>query len=153
MALFHVPGWSMNTAPVSEQSSRSSKKRKRPCSRSITLDSAEVNFEKLVATLKDVKSDGNTSPAKKKQNKKRRISEDAKHNSTPSINQKPLSSPPILKNSSATFLKPNTNKQGKRKQDDTSSISASLEPRRASGTRLTALQKGMKQSLDGARFR
>lgn len=151
MALFHVPGWSMNTAPVSEQSSRSSKKRKRPCSRSITLDSAEINFEKLVATLKDVKADGNTSSAKKKQNKKRRISEDPKHNSTPSINQKPVSSPPILKNSSATPLKPN--KQGKRNQDDTSSISASLESRRASGTRLTALQKGMKQSLDGARFR
>ncbi|KAF8803658.1 hypothetical protein BYT27DRAFT_7194973 [Phlegmacium glaucopus] len=153
MASFHVPGWSMNTAPVSEQSSRLSKKRKRPSHRSITLDSAEINFEKLVATLKDVKPDGNITSrsadiSEKKQKKKRRISEDIRHNATPSTNQKPVSSLPILKNSSETPPKPH-----KRKQDNISGISASLEPRNPSDSRLTALQKNMKQNLNGARFR
>lgn len=156
MAPFHVPGWSMDTAPVSELSSHLSKKRKRPSPRSITLESAEINFEKLVATLKDVKPEGNiasisTGIDEKKQKKKRRISEDVKNNSTPSTNQKPASRPPILKKKSETFLKPN--KQGKRKQDDASVVSASLKPEKTSNSRLTALQKNMKQSLDGARFR
>ena len=153
MAPFHVPGWSMNNAPVSEQSSHLSKNRKRPSPRSIALQSAEINFEKLVATLKDsdVKPDGNTSRATdisdKRQKKKCRISEDVKHNS-PSTNRKPLPNPPTLKNSSETFLKPN--KQRKRKQNATS---APLEPQNTSDSRLTALQKNMKQNLDGARFR
>jgi len=157
MAPFHVPGWSMNTAPVSEQSSRLSKKRKRPSHRSITaLNSAEINLEKLVATLKDAKPDGDIASRSadisgKNRKKKRRISEDVKHNSGPSTNQKLVSSPPILRNSSDTFLKPN--KQGKRRQDDTSAISASLESRNTSDSRLTTLQKSMKQNLDGARFR
>jgi ribosomal RNA-processing protein 8 len=142
MAPFHVPGWSMNNAPVSEQSSHLSKKRKRPSPRSIALESAEINFEKLVATLKDVKPDGNTSRTTditdKKQKKRCRISEDVKHIS-PS-NRKPV--PPTPKNSSETFLKPN--KQRKRKQDGTQNTSDS---------RLTSLQKNMKQNLDGARFR
>ena len=151
MAPFHVPGWSMKNAPVTEHSSHLSKKRKRPSPRSITLESAEINFEKLVATLKDVKSDGNTSRSTdigdKKQKKKRRISEDVEHIS-PSRNRKPLPAP---KNSSETFLKPK--KQRKRKQNETIATSASLEPQNTSDSRLTALQKNMKQNLDGARFR
>jgi ribosomal RNA-processing protein 8 len=144
MAPFHVPGWSMKNAPVSEQSSHLSKKRKRPSPRSIELESAEINFEKLVATLKDVKPDGNTSKSTditdKRRKKKCRISDDVKHIS-PS-NRKPMPIPPTPKNSSETFLKPN--KQQKRKQDGT---------RNTSDSRLTALQKNMKQNLDGARFR
>jgi ribosomal RNA-processing protein 8 len=144
MAPFHVPGWSMKNAPVSEQSSHLSKKRKRPSPRSIELESAEINFEKLVATLKDVKPDGNTSRSTditgKRQKKRCRISEDV--NISPSTNRKPVPNPPTPKNSSETFLKPN--KQRKRKQD---------EPQNTSDSRLTALQKNMKQNLDGARFR
>jgi ribosomal RNA-processing protein 8 len=151
MAPFHVPGWSMNNAPVTEQSSHLSKKRKRPSPRSIALESAEINFEKLVATLKDVKPDGNTSRSTdisdKRQKKRCRISEDVKHIS-PSTNRKPVPIPPTLKNSPETFLKPS--KQRKQKQDATS---ASLEPQNTSDSRLTALQKNMKQNLDGARFR
>ena len=149
MAPFHVPGWSITTAPVSEQSSHSSKKRKRPSPRSIALESAEINFEKLVATLKDIKPDGNiasgsTDISEKTQKKKSRISRDVKHNSVSSTNQKSVLSPPTP-NSSETFLK--LNKQRKRKQN---AASTSLEP---SDSRLTALQKNMKQNLDGARFR
>ena len=140
----------MDNAPVNEQTSHLSKKRKRPSPRSIALESAEINFEKLVATLKDVKPDGNTSRATdisdKRQKKKCRISEDIKHNS--STNRKSVPNPPTPKNSSETFLKPN--KQRKRKQDATS---ASLKPQNTSDSRLTALQKNMKQNLDGARFR
>jgi ribosomal RNA-processing protein 8 len=152
MAPFHVPGWSMKNAPVSEQSSHLSKKRKRPSPRSIALESAEINFEKLVATL--IKPDGNTSRStdigEKRQKKKRRISKDVKHIS-PSMNPKPLPNPPTPKNCSETFVKPN--KQRKRKQNETNPTSASLEPQNTSDSRLTALQKNMKQNLDGARFR
>lgn len=154
MAQFHVPGWSMKNAPVSLQSSHLSKKRKRPSPRSIELESAEINFEKLVATLKDVKPDGNTSKSTdigdKRKKKKCRISDDVKHIS-PSTNRKPLPNPPTPKNSSETFLKPS--KQRKRKRNETNATSASLEPQNTSDSRLTALQKNMKQNLDGARFR
>jgi ribosomal RNA-processing protein 8 len=141
----------MNTAPVSEQSSHLSKKRKRPSPRSIALDSAEINFEKLVATLKDVKPDRNidsTDINEKTEKKKRRISKDAKHNSSPSTIRKTVPSPPTPKNSSEPFLKPN--KQRKRKQDEITAVSTSLE---SSDAPLTSLQKNMKQNLDGARFR
>lgn len=154
MASFHVPGWSMDTAtPVSEQPSRLSKKRKRPSPQSVTLKSAEINFEKLVATLKDVKPDGNIASkdiSGKKKKKKRKISEDVKHNSTSSTNQMPVSSPQILKNSPETSLRLNKQGKGKRKQDRTS---ASLELQNTSDSRLTNLQKTMKQNLNGARFR
>jgi ribosomal RNA-processing protein 8 len=154
MAPFHVPGWSIKNAPVSEKSSHLSKKRKRPSPRSIALESAEINFEKLVATLKDVKQAGNTSRSTdigdKRQKKKCRISEDVKYMSS-STNRKPLPDPPTPKNSSETSLKPN--KQRKRKQNETKATSALLEPQNTSDFRLTALQKNMKQNLDGARFR
>lgn len=154
MAPFHVPGWSMKNAPVSEQPSHLSKKRKRPSPRSIALESAEINFEKLVATLKDGKPDGSTSRSTdisdRRQKKKSRISEDVKHVS-PSTNRKPAPNPPTPKNSSEIFLKPN--KQRKRRQDATNATSASLKPQNTSDSRLTALQKNMKQNLDGARFR
>ena len=151
MAPFHVPGWSMDTAPT-EQLSHSSKKRKRPSSRSI-IHSAEINFEKLVATLKDVESDGNiafksTDKSKKKKRKRRRISEDVKHNSMPSTSRKPVSSPPVVKNSSGTSLQ-----HSKRGKNDAGAASASLKPQNISDSRLTALQKNMKQNLGGARFR
>ena len=153
MAPFHVPGWSMMSAPVSEQSSHLSKKRKRPSPRSIALESAEINFEKLVATLKDVKPDGNASRSTEigdKRQKKKYRTEDVKHIS-PSRNRKPVPNPPTRKNSSETSLK--HNKQRKRKQNETNATSASLEPQKSSDSRLTALQKNMKQNLDGARFR
>ena len=143
----------MKNAPVSEHSSHLSKKRKRPSPRSIALETAEINFEKLVATLKDVKPDGNTSKStdagSKRQKKKSRISEDVK-NISPSTNRKPVPNPPP-KNNSESFLK--ANKQRKRKQNETNATSASLEPQNTSDSRLTALQKNMKQNLDGARFR
>jgi len=56
-------------------------------------------------------------------------------------------SPPTPKNKLETFV--NSKKQRKRKQD-ASGVFTSLEP---SDSRLTVLQKNMKQNLDGARFR
>lgn len=83
MALFEVPGWSLNDAPIS-QNSHNSKKRKRPsgsddaeassATSSSKLHSAVQNMEKLVASL-GAADDGTSKPRKNKNKKQGRADE------------------------------------------------------------------------------
>ena len=83
MALFEVPGWSLNDTPIS-QISHNSKKRKRPsgsddaetssATSSSKLHSAVQNMEKLVASL-GAAEDGTSKPRKNKNKKQGRADE------------------------------------------------------------------------------
>ncbi|KAF8165198.1 methyltransferase-domain-containing protein [Crassisporium funariophilum] len=166
MSLIDVPGWSVKTTPVREDISHNmSKKRKRPTG-DHRLESAEVNLVKLVAKLKDVKPDQETGrkatnlvdgkAQQKKRRKRSQVSEanvDAKqpdskvtrsNHSTESLDnqKKPDSSPKSKKNAKTKLA------IGDAPQNP--NLASDKQPQ-ASG--LTALQKSMKQSLHGARFR
>jgi ribosomal RNA-processing protein 8 len=144
MNLFEVPGWSVSPT-VASAPGRGSRKRKRPGD-SDTVRSIEVNPKRLVKALKtrsdheahisskttrrtnekrqgNARSSGDAKGTRKEGNKPRKEGTTIPHSSI----QKDVSKtpcPPVLSEA---------------KQRDLSS--------------LTPLQKGMKQSLDGARFR
>jgi ribosomal RNA-processing protein 8 len=155
MSLFEVPGWSVKTAPVPEQSQQVSKKRKRPNSHRDDIQSAEVNIEKLMAKLANKELEGSPPAPKKRKNaqnqyqaapstaERRREGKTAQNPDTPSVL-------PSLK----------TKKEEKKKQkvDPSPNLPAKaiqLPPKvpTPSNTHLTLLQKSMRDSLDGARFR
>ncbi|KAG5648681.1 hypothetical protein DXG03_000027 [Asterophora parasitica] len=176
MPLFDVPGWSVTAPPVTEASTSVSKKRKRPAGDSQRLHSAELNLEKLVNKLKgnfsseSLGSFGKHADKKakqaefsavarkadKKKEKKAKARQDAVE-----VKKKTISRPMPLqaagKDSGASPTRPAKKAKTKHTAEASSSqaslISAkkSLDGSPTGG--LTALQKGMKQSLDGARFR
>lgn len=168
MPLFDVPGWSVpSTAP-----SQSSQKRKRPSSDVDKVQAAEMNLDKLMNKLRGDKGDDNSPRASKK--RKRSTSDAGEEGSQ---RRKGISDwglrrkekPPMT----SMISRPKKMK-GKRditKPADKSSMpsltrtkspvislgnssmtsKATMSPSAKSG--LTPLQKSMKQSLDGARFR
>jgi ribosomal RNA-processing protein 8 len=170
MALFQVPGWSMPTAPVSTLPQSASKKRKRPAARDVDkVQSAEVNLDKLMQKLEGVRDrDDKQGPKKKKQKHgKTPQGPDSKayEDATPSKGKgkkssslggsnghihsaKESSRPPPQKKQKQKLKKPDVKKPSLSDQQP-----RNLSPAADGVSGLTSLQKGMKESLDGARFR
>lgn len=162
MATFDVPGWTVPAKPVAEdQPTRSSKKRKRPSIDTERIHSAEVNLGQLVKKIKDAATgrDGKggkgsvfgspgASKSKRVEGKRKGGTEDRK--ATISL-PKPLR--PVDRSSSS----PQSTKRLEFKHDrkESTSTSNSIFGRKSTDfeSGLTALQQGMKHSLDGARFR
>ncbi|KAG6911713.1 hypothetical protein DXG01_007963 [Tephrocybe rancida] len=163
MPLFDIPGWSVGAPPIAEPSTTTSKKRKRPVYEPDNLKAAEANIEKLIKKLKlpstildapeplkkkngKAATDASVSigkaetrklkGAKKAKKAKAVVGEQEKKSSTPVKPSKTLEKPRALPERS--------NKATKKHASSASSSQAAG---------LTALQKGMKESLDGARFR
>lgn len=145
MALFQVPGWSLDAQPVREDSQRTSKKRKRPVAETKDLTSAEVNIEKLMSTLSSSLNSGSTSKAAPEKYKKKRKSE-VQLREPPPNPQKKRPAPVTLESSNPKPEK----KVGKHQKQKGP---ADNSKKRGDPTTLTSLQRTMKESLDGARFR
>lgn len=157
MALFDIPGWSVTTAPVTETSKTESKKRKRPSSESDRLQSAELNLEKLVKRLKGKPAsnrdvvpprEAKTSTGKKKEKKR------GKNAGASEETKKTISRPKPLKAAEkGSIPSPRANKKIKTNHEATETASSTNITFVSQEAGLTARQQGMKQSLDGARFR
>jgi ribosomal RNA-processing protein 8 len=165
MALFEVPGWSMTSAPAPAPSAVSKKRKRPPGKDADSLHSAEINLEKLVKSLQKADPGGNVK--KKSKRKEKRVSQKAGENNqrgkvvdgSPSgrENAKSVSSPKTLKPLKQT--QSSADPPVKARKKDISDASSAAEtakpasPTKDSGASLTKLQKSMKSSLDGARFR
>jgi len=164
MPLFDVPGWTVNDEPVAESSN--TRKRKRPASESETsllLHSAEVNLEKLVKKLTGSKRGG-----KERQERASREEESPPKNPLPTkshkskasvdvVDKKKIISHPMPLKSAAerreSSLRPTKKVKTKRESSPFEEIQIDEPEEVSDSTGLTSLQKSMKQSLDGARFR
>lgn len=151
MALFQVPGWSVPSTLVP-----ASKKRKRRASHSPDdLQSAQANLEKLVRMLGDDTRSGDSQPSKKKASGKARSHNNDGNRSSqagkgdPSTPKDPSRSAPI-----APKGKKNKHNESKSSSSvTTSGLSGPTWKPSRSNQGLTSMQKNMKESLDGARFR
>ncbi|KAH7916100.1 methyltransferase-domain-containing protein [Hygrophoropsis aurantiaca] len=168
MALFEVPGWSVPSAPVSEISQSTSKKRKRPVPQDgDKLQSAEVNLDKLMRKLAgDSKDLDKQAPKKKKTKHEKPHVENPQGNGHKSVvvNAKKGKGKTSLNSNAHTPETPDkkSDAPAKKKKDGKSRAvnhaskdGSTAEPPVASTSQsgLTSLQKGMKDSLDGAKFR
>ena len=139
--MFDVPGWSVSGAPVAVPS----KKRKPPQGLD-HIKSATVNVEKLMKRLateqkgdiEGVDADTDQPPKKRKRVKDHKV--------------QPSRTPTRGDGEKGTPRKKRKDRQKKTGEKVTSSLSPA-SPSQPSGNALTTLQRGMKQSLDGARFR
>ncbi|KAF8665695.1 hypothetical protein AX16_000148 [Volvariella volvacea WC 439] len=168
MPLFDVPGWTVPTAPVAEQSSGQSKKRKRSSAEPERLLQAEVNLDKLVKKIKggafgggaggDGVS-GSSGPKASVTSKGKKGESVLVANGGPDHGENGkqlISRPKPLKPVDKSSPQPSNRSESGHHRKDSSSTSRSLSLRRSidgKTSNLTALQQGMKQSLDGARFR
>ena len=151
MVLFDVPGWSVSGAPVAVPS----KKRKRPQGLD-QIQSATVNVEKLMkrlateqeqthASTKGDRSgpsagaDGHQPPKKKR----KRVQDKVQQSHTPARGD----------GEQNASRKKRKGGQKNTRGDKAASLAASHPTPRPSGNALTTLQRGMKHSLVGARFR
>ncbi len=155
MALFDVPGWSVPGAPVAVPS----KKRKRPSKQGLDhIQSATVNVEKLMERLATEQTPARTKgdhgggvsadagqPPKKK--RKRVKDHEVQQSHTPARGDGEQSTPKKKKR------KDGQKKTGGDKVTSSPPPASSHPPSEPSRDALTSLQRGMKQSLDGARFR
>jgi len=162
MALFDVPGWAVSATPVAEQPNRFTKKRKRPSVDGEKAHASEVNLEKLVKKLKDGTPgrDGErrgtdtsnvpgTSKSKQRKSKKKEKAKLVEERKQTISLPKPLK--PVDRSSISPSLTKRIELKHERKESSHSILGRkSVE---VDGSGLTALQQGMKQSLDGARFR
>lgn len=165
MALFDIPGWTVSAPPLAESSRHVSKKRKRPASDGDKLQSAEVNLEKLVKRLKgkgDAETRGSKGKEKEKAGKKTEMKREKKSKAQTvdtEVKKKTISRPMPLKAMDRTSIsseRPAKRQKTKPVVTEASSRSSLSPTKKVDGDStdgLTALQKGMKQSLDGARFR
>jgi ribosomal RNA-processing protein 8 len=162
MALFDVPGWSIPDEPVAV----SSKKRNRVSKQNIDkVQLATANMEKLMMQLaaspaaestrdelkegkgEGVSADGDRPPEKKRRRVKRNKSQ--QQSSAPAAVQEDESH----KASRMKGRKDRRKETPGKEVTGTSSPTESRPPPESRSTSLTSLQHGMKQSLDGARFR
>lgn len=164
MPLFDIPGWSVTAAPIPESTMQVSKKRKRPVSNTDKVQSAEVNLEKLLKRLKGKSGAGDDGVSKGDGKKEGQAGKKKNREKQPGAADQRRKSISLPKHPQAvdkdTISSPRAPKRSKTKHEGTESkpgpSSAPLVKRKSrevSGTGLTALQQGMKQSLDGARFR
>ncbi|KAH9482367.1 Uracil phosphoribosyltransferase [Psilocybe cubensis] len=171
MSLFSVPGWTVPAAPVREQSLQLSKKRKRPNDQTRSIETASINVEKLMSKLADSypeqtqKGKGITpklqdKPPTKKQ-KRKHIGSTTDHISEQQAIkpiEKTKAAPPKSKKAGQhTDVHSVKDKKAKSKSNIDSSPSKPktipIQENESSKTGLTALQKAMRDKLDGARFR
>ncbi|EGO01861.1 hypothetical protein SERLA73DRAFT_177408 [Serpula lacrymans var. lacrymans S7.3] len=162
MALFEVPGWSLPSAPVTSSSQSTSKKRKRPADDGHKLESATVNLDKLMKTLEG--KDSVSSQASKKKKKTQKANVGGKQ-SRPSKESNMKQSSPVAKSTARQDIPHNPDKDSRKgkKNKNKSKPDVTVPPKKPStkidvslshdDSSLTTLQKGMKGSLDGARFR
>lgn len=161
MALFDVPGWSIPDEPVAVMP----KKRKRASKQNLDkVQSAATNMERLMEQLAaspaaentqhelkegksgGVSADGDRSPEKKRRHIKRNKSQ-----------QSPT--PAAVPEDETHKASRKNRKKDKRKERSGEKATVMLSPTEnrpppeSRSTSLTSLQYGMKQSLDGARFR
>ncbi|KAG6880448.1 hypothetical protein C0992_000050 [Termitomyces sp. T32_za158] len=153
MALFDVPGWTVDAPSIVEAKS---KKRKRSAVEPHDLQAAEANFEKLIEQLErsSSKSSGAAAKKKEKKEKKKEVGATTKtadkrsRNKVKDFTEKstnPAQLPPKTLDKLHPFSASSKKTKKKHGGDSSSSKSAFVG--------LTPLQKGMKDSLDGARFR
>ena len=158
MTLFEVEGWDVKMVPVHEATRRLSKKRKRQCHFDHNqIESAEVNFEKLARLTGLPETSASSGPrnveeCQKPRRKKRHSRHITKNKETsctrggefissvPSSSDRE-SSPKKAKHQQERDLRPSKTIYENSKQKTLSDVS------------LTPLQKGMKEGLNGARFR
>jgi ribosomal RNA-processing protein 8 len=170
MPLFEIPGWSIPSDPIVKPREHGSKKRKRPSSDANRLESMEVNLEKLVKRLKgsseaedknrDRKQAEHTGSSVRNRGNAMRRGNKSK---TDDIEErkKTISLPKPLKvtnmDSDVIIVSPRTKfSKGSRSAADSSpskNVSPAMNTDGSTPAGLTSLQKGMKQSLNGARFR
>ncbi|KAF9451628.1 hypothetical protein P691DRAFT_698849 [Macrolepiota fuliginosa MF-IS2] len=161
MSTFEVPGWSVGAAPVQEDESTVSKKRKRP---SGDRQSLEVNFDKIMEKLKSTvggdekKDQKKKSPKKEKQDKKK--AKERPKSGVSDVGSLNISRPKPLKprvsvddDSSRPAKKPKRDSVSPPTIASSLTLAPSTSTSTSSAPKLTPLQQGMKQSLDGARFR
>jgi ribosomal RNA-processing protein 8 len=159
MALFDVPGWSIPNEPVAV----TSKKRKRASKQNFDkVQSAVTNVETLMEQLAasptavntrhegksgDVSAAGDRPPKEKR----RRVKRNKYSQQSPA--------PAAVQDDETHKASRKKGKKEKRKEKSgekatvTSSPTETHPPPESCNTSLTSLQHGMKQSLDGARFR
>lgn len=154
--MFEVPGWSVETAPVKEIHETPSKKRKRPNSERLSLET-NGTFDKIMEKFaKSEKKAENKRTPKKKQDKqqlKTRRKSDASH-----VNPLTISRPkPLKPRVSVDGDSARPTKKVKTHRDSISpptfASTLTLIPPPSSNPPLTVLQQRMRRSLDGARFR
>lgn len=174
--LFDVPGWTVPNPPASSsKADKGNKKRKRPGSvdsGSMLLKSAEHNFDKIMDKLKETtkprqEKDKKASEKveKKKKNKNETKSKEPEQPSRPQpkpeISQpKPLQAKSKSKNASRESVdssaRPAKRVKTKHAAEDPSQNAkkkVAAVAQVATDEHLTPMQKSMKQSLDGAKFR
>lgn len=172
MVLFEVPGWTVPGGPSSDSGSR---KRKRPSSTpkksSEKLQHAEMNIEKLMKTLEDKASPAASSSKRGQKAKKingrqaskleTRKSSVANNEDREPIESKSKSKKRSMRESTSSaqaFGKDSQVMKDSQKPGKTQ-VTLARDAPRATGegndaeANLTTLQRKMKQSLDGARFR
>jgi hypothetical protein len=156
MALFDVPGWSVPDEPVGV----TPKKRRRTHKQNFDkVQSATVNLERLVEQLapspaaentrsdpKEGKSGGVSADGDRPAKKRRRVKK----------NKSQQSPTPATQDDGTHEASRKKRRKDKRKETSGEKVTATLsplEPPPEPRSTLTSLQHGMKQSLDGARFR
>ncbi|KAF8915881.1 ribosomal RNA-processing protein 8 [Mucidula mucida] len=143
MPLFEVPGWSVKADPVGESPNQASRKRKR---NSEDSTGSEVNLDRLMNKLK--RKPDKEHKASSSANKKQKAHEDKKNS---------ISLPKALKGAekrSTDVQRPPPKKKAKTKhlvESKSSDDSPLPSPQESAG--LTEMQKQMRDSLNGARFR
>ncbi len=172
MPLFEVAGWAVKAAPIREATQQVSKKRKRPSSHS-QLESVEVNVEKLMAQMESSRSEEPSiqipeRSKRRKANRQKLVQNDAgETKDRPTTPPRKAEKKKVSKLSGDTLLqarKANPKTQVDIKTNAKQTVdSAPILPLKSkptfeelqehSNAKLTALQKSMKDSLDGARFR
>jgi ribosomal RNA-processing protein 8 len=162
MSLFEVDGWAVNSAPVREATQRLSKKRKRPFDHN-EIESTEVNVEKLMAKLTSLPETSTSSVSGSRNveeyhgpRKKKKHTLHVKKNKEEiscARGVMSLASVTSSKNCDRESSSKKTKHQRKRGLHPSKTTFEDSKQKIPSDTSLTPLQKGMKESLDGARFR
>lgn len=154
MSLFEVPGWSVSGEPVSESQSHSKKRKRSSNDGNVKGHLPDLNIDKLVKRLKGHKSDqgaSSTGNGKKDKAKNEHVKEQQREDK-----KKSISLPKPLKPATQEQPEPLTVSRPRKKERKTrSSVESApaMMQSPAGGDTLTTMQKSMKQSLDGAKFR
>lgn len=155
MTLFEVPGWSVPGEPVPESSSHSKKRKRSSNDGNDKGHLPDLNIDKLVKRLKGHKSDhGASNPGSGKMDKKdknEQLKEQQREDKKKSISlPKPLK--PTTQEQPESSAVARLRKKQRKTRSSVESAPATLQSP-AGGDALTTMQKSMKQSLDGAKFR
>lgn len=161
MPLFDVPGWDVDSPLVAETSVQWPRKRKRSSGNTYKLQSAEVNFEKLVKRFTAIPSTEQGDTPGPKSTNRPGLSRDNKSRKAPAKpdgtkERKRISRPRALKPLAARKESTKSLKHTKRiktKHAFAETMSSFQRKFDNDSNALTSLQSSMKQSLDGARFR